>query len=97
MPIECMAPLLSRFTFAALSAGMSGSQAMVERMIELYEKGTLTEIRNISSGRVGDIRSGLIQAKLIDPNSKYGNRRASEQDAMPLASPRMGGVLTLPL
>jgi len=82
-PIECMAPLLNRFTFAALAAGMSGSPATVRQAIERYEQGTLTNIYNISSGRVGEIRSSLIEAKLIDPDSKYGSKRASERDTVP--------------
>lgn len=82
-PIECLAPLLNRCTFAALAAGMSDSPATVGRVIELYEQGRLTKIYNISSGRVGEIRSSLIQAKLIDRNSKHGGKRAGELDIAP--------------
>jgi hypothetical protein len=78
-----LAPLLDRITFAALAAGMPDSSATVGQVIERYEYGTLTDIYNISSGRAGEIRTSLIEAKLVDPDSKYGSKRGGERQAMP--------------
>jgi hypothetical protein len=52
-PVECLAPVLNRLTFASLVEGMKGSSggATVGEVIELYEQGRLMAIHNISSGR----------------------------------------------
>lgn len=74
-PIQCLAPLLSRMTLAALVVGLPAPPATVGQLIEMYEQGRLTDVYNISSGRVGEIRSCLIQAKLVDPDSRHGSKR----------------------
>jgi len=80
-PIECLAPLLSRKTFSALAAGMQCSPATVGQVIELYEQGQLQDIENISTGRAGEIRRSLIEAKLIELNSRPIIRRRTVRDA----------------
>jgi len=80
-PIQCLAPLLSRLTYNALVDGVSGSPATVAQVIELYERGRLVDIDNISSGRAGEIRHVLIEAQLIDPSSKPIPRYARQQEA----------------
>jgi hypothetical protein len=72
--------VLGRLTFAALVEGLVGMKsepggATVGDVIELYEQGRLTEIYNISSGRAGEIRSCLVRAGLIDPESRPEGER----------------------
>jgi hypothetical protein len=79
-PIECLAPFVEGLSFAALAGGMSGQKATVGQVIELYEQGCLTDIRNVGPARVGEIRQGLIAARLVDPSSKHGGKRPQPPD-----------------
>jgi len=76
-PVECLAPVLDRLTFVALVEGMKGSTggATVDNVVELYERGRLVEIHNISFGRAGEIRSCLVRAGLVDRDSRPGGQR----------------------
>jgi hypothetical protein len=78
-PIECLAPLLSRQTLAALTAGI-GSPVTVGQVIELYEQRRLMELENISTGRMGEIRSCLVEAGLIEPDGRPVFRRKQGRD-----------------
>jgi len=80
-PIQCLAPFLSHLTYTALLYGLPGSPATVAQVIELYEHGQLVDIHNIGSGRAGEIRRSLIEAQLIDPNSKPIPRYSRQQEA----------------
>jgi len=71
--LECLEPLLSRMTFAALVEGIEGSQdTSVGRVIELYEQRKLMDIKNISTGRCGEIGRCLVRVGVIDAQ-KVGN------------------------
>jgi hypothetical protein len=78
-PIECLAPLLSRQTMAALTAGM-GSPATVGQVVELYEQRRLMEIYGISTGRLGEIKRSLVKAGLIEPGGRPVFRRRRPRD-----------------
>jgi len=69
-PIECLAALLSRQTLAALANGIDGSPATVGQVIELYDQHRLMEIHGISTGRLGEIKRSLIEAKLIESSGQ---------------------------
>jgi hypothetical protein len=81
-PIECLAPLLSRTTFAALADGLDGCPATVGQVIELYRQRRLMDIYNISSGRTGEIRHSLIQGGLIEPSSKPATKLDFAREVM---------------
>ena len=66
-PIECLTPLLSQETSAALAVGLQGTPATVGQVIELYQLGRLKDIRNISTGRSGEISWRLAESGLIRP------------------------------
>lgn len=80
-PIECLAPLLSRQTLAALVNGIDGSPATVEQVVELYEQHRLMETHGISTGRLGEIRRSLVEAGLIEPDGRPIPRRRLAGDA----------------
>ena len=80
-PIECLAPLLSRPTFRALVQGVPDSPATVGQVIDLYEQHRLMAIMSINTGRYGEIRRSLIEAKLIGWSSRSVIQRRSMQDA----------------
>ena len=83
-PIECLAPILTRQTLTALVNGIDGSLATVGRVIELYAQHRLMEISGISTGRYGEIKRGLIEAKLIEASSQTGiNRRCIRDTPVP--------------
>ena len=76
-PIECLAPLLSRQTLATLVNGIDGSPATVGQLIELYDQRRLMEIHGISTGRLGEIRRSLVEAKLIEADGRPILRRST--------------------
>lgn len=80
-PIECLASLLSRQTFAALTAGMRSS-ATVGQVVELYEQHRLMEIDGISTGRLGEIRRSLVEARLIESDGRPVVRRGRAWDEL---------------
>jgi len=79
-PIQCLAPLLSRQTLAALVNGNDGSLAAVGQVVELYEQHKLMKIENISTGRMGEIRGCLVEAGLIEPDGRPMFRRRRTRD-----------------
>lgn len=66
-PLACLAPLLSPSASAALAAGLRGPRATVGQVIDMSRQGRLKDIRNIGTGRTGQIRWRLTQTGLIQP------------------------------
>lgn len=68
-PIACLAAVLSRTTLDTLVAvivGHDSSPATVGQVVELYEQDRLMKLYNISSGRLGEIRRGLVAVGLVE-------------------------------
>ncbi len=77
-PLQCLASVLPRVIYAALETGLGNPAATVGDVVALCEQGKLTELPNISYGRLGRIRFYLLVLGLLEPEygeSRWPNRR----------------------